>query len=205
MILKEDKNHLLALYYKACAYKISHDYRLYELTLKEYIKLQPNNQIILAEYYAHRNETIPRKKRRLRTKSNNENYLSYEQLEQIRLEKLNDDFSIDSNNIKEQCSFILNLKSFDSITSKFIENLIDISRLMIQAEENYQHEHKSTILPFSYIDFCFNIFIELRKFPQIDLILTLLEENYRILLDELISYYSSKFDDGEKLNQLKRL
>lgn len=205
MILNEEKNNLLALYYKACAYKITRDYRLYELTLKEYIKLQPNNQIILAEYYTYRHEQIPRKKRRIRTKSINEYNLSYEELEQIRLEKINENSSIDSSDIKEQCSFLLHLQSFDSITTKFVESIINISRLMMQAEENYQHEHKSMVLPFSYIDFCFNIFIELTKFPQIDLVLTLLEENYRILLDELISYYSSRYDDSEKLNQLKRL
>jgi hypothetical protein len=205
MILKEDKNNLLALYYKASAYKISRDYRSYELILKEYIKLQPNNQIILTEYYTYKHEQIPRKKRRIRTKSIDENNLSYEELEQIRLEKINENFSLDSNDIKDQCSFILHLQSFDSVTTKLIECIINISRLMIQAEENYQEEHKSTILPFSYIEFCFNILVELTTFSQIDLVLSMIDENYRILLDELISYYSSKFNDVEKLNRLKKL
>jgi hypothetical protein len=205
VILKDDKNNYLALYYKACAYKISRDYRLYELTLKEYIKLQPNNQIVLAEYYTYRHEQIPRKKRRIRTKSIDENILSYEELEQIRLEQINRNSSFDSNDIKDQCSFILHLESFNSITIKLIENIINTSRLMIQAEENYQQEHQSIILPFSYIQFCFNILIQLTTHSQIDTILSMMDENYRILLDELILFYSSKFDDVEKLNRLKKL
>jgi hypothetical protein len=76
---------------------------------------------------------------------------------------------------------------------------------MIRAEENYQHEHPSMILPFSYMKFCFNLLIEVTKFSQIDLVLSMMEQNDRRLLDELISFYSSKFDDVDKLNRLKKL
>jgi hypothetical protein len=75
---------------------------------------------------------------------------------------------------------------------------------MIQIEENYQQEHKLIILPFSYIEFCFKILNQLTILPEIDSILSMIDENYRILLDDLISYYSSRFNDGEILNRLKK-
>jgi len=83
--------------------------------------------------------------------------------------------------------------------------IINTSRLMIQIEENYQREQKLTTLPFSYIEFCFKILDQLTRLPEIDSVLLMIDENYRILLDDLISYYSSKFNDGEKLNRLKKL
>ncbi|CAM4747662.1 unnamed protein product [Rotaria magnacalcarata] len=108
--LEIDSNNVRALYRKACAYKMSCNKHSYQLTLKELIKLQPNNQTILAEYYTSRNEQIPRRLRRLRTNPVNatasksstppvievskplnpieENYLAYEELEKIRSQKL---------------------------------------------------------------------------------------------------------------------
>jgi hypothetical protein len=77
--------------------------------------------------------------------------------------------------------------------------------MMIQIEEN----HQSNVSSFSYTKFCFEILIQLTTLPEIDSILSMMEDNYRVLLDELISYYSKKFtdddDDAEKLNRLKRL
>jgi len=91
---------------------MSHNDQLYELTLKDLIKLQPNNQTVLTEYYTSRHEQIPREMRRLRTNLINpnntstsissssdmkhsnppinidENNLSYEELEQIRAQKI---------------------------------------------------------------------------------------------------------------------
>lgn len=205
MILKADEQNFLALYYKASAYKIARDYRAYELTLKECLKLQPNNQIVLAEYHTNRHEQIPRKKRRIRTKSIDENNLTYEELEQIRLDEINPNSSLDSKDIKEQCSFILHLQSLDLITTTLIETIVNTSRIMIQTEENYQQEHQSSVLSFSYIKYCFDILIQLTTLPQIDSVLSMMEDNYRILLNELILYYSTRFDDAEKLNRLKRL
>ncbi|CAF1504241.1 unnamed protein product, partial [Rotaria magnacalcarata] len=51
-----NNNNFRVLYRKASAYKMSRYYRLHKLTLKECIKLQPHNQIVLAEYYACRQE-----------------------------------------------------------------------------------------------------------------------------------------------------
>ncbi|CAF3328850.1 unnamed protein product [Rotaria socialis] len=107
--LEIDPNNVRALYRKACAYKMSRNIHSYQLTLKELIKLQPNNQTILAEYYTSRHEQIPRRLRRLRTNPANatasksstpsvievskplntieENYLSYDDLEKIRSQK----------------------------------------------------------------------------------------------------------------------
>ncbi|CAF3694483.1 unnamed protein product [Rotaria sp. Silwood1] len=219
IVLKEDKNNFYALYHKASAYKMSRDDRLHELILKECIKLQPHNQIILSEYYTCRREQIPREKRRIRTnqiisKVNNDNSLSYNELEQIRLNKIYSNTLLNSNDIKDQCSFILHLpeknslQSFDCATIKLIEIIINISRIMIQAEQHYQQEHKSEILSFSYIKFCFHILVELTKLPQIDIVLSTIDENYRALLDDLLSYYSSIssiFNDIEQLNRLKKL
>ncbi|CAF3784793.1 unnamed protein product [Rotaria sordida] len=219
IVLKEDKNNFRALYRKASAYRMSRDYRLHELTLKECIKLQPHNQIVLAEYYTCRHQQIPREKRRIRTnpitsKLINENNLSYDELEQIRLDKIYSNSSLNSNNINDQCSFILHLpeknslQSFDYATTKLIETIINISRIMIQAEQYYQQEHKSIILSFSYIKFCFHILVELTKLPQIDIALSMIDENYRTLLDDLLSYYSSissMFNDIEQLSRLKKL
>ena len=227
MVLKEDSNHFCALYCKACAYKMSRDYRLYELTLKEYIKLQPNNQIVLAEYYTSRHEQIPRKKRRIRIhlipseiilmSIVEENNLSYEELEQIRLEKTSNTQQIDSlnlNNIKEQCLFVLRLPEDNlytmirSATTKLIEIITNASRTMIHAEECYQNENQSSILPFSYINFCYNILIEIATLPQIERSLSMIDQNYRTLFNELLSYYSSISlipYDIEKLNELKKM
>lgn len=39
----------------------------YRITLKNLLKIQPNNQTLLSEYYTSRHEQIPRKMRRIRT------------------------------------------------------------------------------------------------------------------------------------------
>lgn len=218
-VLKEDKTNFDALYRKASAYKMSNDGYLHESTLKECMNIQPHNQIILAEYYKSRREPIPRKKRRIRinpvsSASINENRLSYEELEQIRSNEILPNSSLESNDIEQQCSFILHLpeshsfQSLDSSTSILIETMIDISQVMIQAEKQYQTENRSTILPFSYTKFCFDILIELSRLPDIDTALSMIDENHRNLLDELLSYYSSLSSariDIEQLDRLKNL
>lgn len=210
-VLKDDKNNFLALYRKASAYKISNDDYSYESTLKECIRIQPHNQIVLAEYYTCRRQQIPRKKRRIRINSISskiDDSLSYEELEEIRLSGSSLDLQ-NSNDIKDQCSYLLHsFQSIDSVTKELIERVVHISRIMIQAEQYYQQEHKTTILPFSYITFCFNILVQLTTLPQIDIALSMIDENSRKLLDDLLEYYSSIasiFNDVEKLNRLKNL
>jgi hypothetical protein len=117
---------------------------------------------------------------------------------------MNPNSSVDSKDIREQCSFILHLQSMDSISTKLIEMIVNTSRVMTQAEEN----HQRSVTPFSYIKYCFDILIQLTTLPQIDSVLFMMDENYRILLNDLISYYLRKYDDNddaEKLNRLKRL
>ena len=62
---------------------------------------------------------------------------------------------------------------------------------MVYAEKRYQQEHKSSILSFSYITFCFNILIELTTLPRIESTLLMIDQNCRASLDDLLSYYSS--------------
>ncbi|UJR21886.1 hypothetical protein I4U23_024958 [Adineta vaga] len=211
-VLKEDQNNYLALYHKALAYKISRENYLYESTLKEYLKLQPNNQIVLSEYYTCRHEKIPRKKRRIRinsssSKSDMETCLSYEELERIRSEEICFNSSIsfeNTNDLKEQCSIILH--SFDSINltiKKSIEIIINIIQIMIQAEQTYTQEHQINDVTFSYIKYAYDILLQLTILPQIDVLLSMIDGNSRRLLDEELEYYSSMFDDSETLNRLK--
>lgn len=213
-MLKEDPTNTLALYRKALAYKISREDRLYELTLKEYLKLQPNNQIVLTEYYSCRHEKIPRKKRRIRinsssSKSDSDNSLSYEDLEQIREEDnlINSPMDLEYiYDLKEQCSAILHsFHSIDLTTKKSIEIVINIIRVMIQAEQTYQLEHQLSDVPYSYIKYAYEILLQLAALPHIDVVLPMIDDNIRKVLDEELEYYSSTFDDSEKLNRLRIL
>ena len=111
--LKLDPTNARALYRKACAYKMLSNETSYRSTLKELLDIHPNNQNVLAEYFASQHEPIPRKMRRLRpapsvpTQSTSiiptstaetptslstialeDTALSYEELEEIRKKKL---------------------------------------------------------------------------------------------------------------------
>ncbi|CAF0818380.1 unnamed protein product [Adineta ricciae] len=214
VVLKEDPTNTLALYRKALGYKMSRDDRLYELTLKEYLKLQPNNQIVLTEYYGFRHEKIPRKKRRIRihsssSKSENDSSLSYEDLEQIREEDNLTNSPMDLEHVcdlKEQCSAILHsFHSIDLTTKRSIEIVINVIRVMIQAEQTYQLEHQLNDVPYSYIKYAYDILLQLAALPHIDVILPMIDDSIRIVLDEELEYYSSTFDDSEKLNRLRSL
>ncbi|CAF4644236.1 unnamed protein product, partial [Rotaria sp. Silwood2] len=244
-----DPTNARALYRKACAYKMSRNNQSYELTLQNLIKLQPNNQTVLAEYYTSRHEQIPRKMRRLRTNPINtttskpssssssssdmgnskstivmeENNLSYEELEQIRTQKLNSLStnapylfeqqlnSLKSNDIKGQCSLILRLptkglfKVTSTATPKLVETIINACRIMVDAEKRYQQQHKSTILQFSYIKYCFNILVELTTLPRIDSALSMTSQHYQASLNDLLSYYSSISSILNDVNKLDRL
>ncbi|CAF2074275.1 unnamed protein product [Rotaria magnacalcarata] len=219
MVLKDDKDNFDALYRKAFAHKMSREYRSYESTLRECIRIQPTNQIVLTEYYNSQHEKIPRKKRRIRmnlipSTSINSNSISYEELEQIRLATMFSNLSLNSNDIKDQCSFILHapekifLESHDFSATNLIETIINLCRTMLRAEVHYQEAHKSIILPFSYTTFCFDILVELAKVPQVNVALCMIDEKYRTILDDLLSYYESLstiYNDLEQLNSLKKL
>jgi hypothetical protein len=244
--LQIDPTNLRALYRKAWAYKISRNDKLYRLTLKDFIKLQPNNQTVLNEYYSSRHEQIPREMRRLRTNTNpssvstlsssdlknskptivvEENNLSYEELEQIRTQKTqpfstNTPYqftqqltSLKTNDIKGQCSLILRIpakglyKIVNTATPKLVEIIINACRTMVYAEKRYQQEHKSSILSFSYIQFCYNILIELTTLQRIEPTLLMLDQNHRSSLDDVLSYYASLpslFKDVNKLDRLRK-
>lgn len=204
MILKDDEEDFLALYYKASGFKMALDSDGYELIMKECVRLQPNNQIILAEYYSYKRKQIPRKNRRIRRKSIDEILLSYDELEQIRSESIYQNASIDSDDIREQCSLILHSTSFEILTTKLLQTIINVNRMIIRSEEKYQQEHPSEILPFSYIKYMLDIWKELTAVPDISSSLSMLDEQNRMLVDELIDYYAKKFD-VEKLNRLERL
>jgi hypothetical protein len=214
VVLKEDPNNILALYCKASAYKLTNNDYSYELTLKECIKIQPNNPIILGEYYSSKHKQIPRKKRRIRMNLFDENILSYEELEQIRLKKIESELTLDliySNSIQNYCLFILHLSEINFFQSfhltsmkKFIEIFIHFNQLIIQLEENYQKNNQIINLNFSYINYCFQILIQLTNIQQIELILSMIDDNYRLLLDQLIDYYSTSFDQLHVLKKLKK-
>jgi hypothetical protein len=214
VMLKVDPNNVLALYRKALAYKTARDDHSYESTLREYLKVQPNNQIVLAEYYNFRHEKIPRKKRRIRAISptpsaESHDKLSFEQLEQLRSDELPPNPFLDFDNItdlREQCSVVLHsLHSIELITSKSIAIVLNVIRAMIEAEQSYQQQQQTASVPFSYIRYGFDVLLYLTTLPHIDSLLSAMNERTRMLLDEELEYYSSTFDDEEKLNRLKKL
>ena len=218
---------------------------LYRSTLEDLIKLQPNNQTILSEYFSFQHEPIPRKLRRLRvnpteTNSNSssqikpnpqstvtieEPTLTYEQLEEIRSKKT-PPFSentryqftqqldtLKSSNLQSACSLILRLPSkglfkiVSAASPKLIETVVNVGQLMINAEKRYQQEHKSAVLPFSYIKFAFNILIELTTLPRLDSTLSMIDFNCRMKLDDLLTYFSSIsmiLNDVDKLERLRK-
>lgn len=228
---------------------MSRNSSLYQSTLEDLIKLQPNNQTILAEYYTSKHEEIPRNMRRLRTNQTKTATskssvpttttdtelskvtktveicnLTYEELEQIRAQKasslvitarhqfeqqLN---SLKPDDIKGQCSLIIRLpakglfKIIGSANPKVVEIIINVCRVMVNAEKFYQQQHKSSILQFSYVKFCFNLLIELTTLPRLDSALLMMDKIYQAALDDLISYFSSLssiLPNIEKLDRLK--
>ena len=228
---------------------MSRNDEFYRLTLKDFLKLQPNNQTILNEYYTSRHKQIPRQMRRLRTApidANNsssipslssdiktsqstniiqEDNLSFEELEQIRTQKAlplstNTPYqftqqlkALKPNDIKGQCSLILRIppkglfKLAKTATINLVEIIITACRIMVHAEKRYQQEYKSSITTFSYIQFSYNLLLELTTLLRIEPILSMLDQNYRSSLDDLLSYYSSIpsiFKDVNKLDRLRK-
>jgi hypothetical protein len=154
-----------------------------------------------------------------------EDNLSFEDLEQIRTQKksplstntpyqftqqLN---ALKSNDIKGQCSLILRIpakglfKLSSTASPKLIETLVRVCRTMVYAEKRYQQEHKSLILPFSYITFSFNILVELTILPRIESTLSMIDQTCRASLDDILAYYSSislMLNDVNKLDRLRK-
>ena len=228
------------------------DKQLYTLTLKELIKLQPNNQIVLSEFYTARQETVPRQMRRLRTNQTStstssplsnsastaigtntaalttvmeQTFLSYEQLEVLRTQKAQPFSSnvsyqftqqldvLKLTDIEGQCLLMLRLpakglfKFASSASPKLVEAITRVCRTMVHAEKRYQQEHKSHIAPFSYIQFCFQLLIQLTTLPRIDSALSMIDVDHRTSLDDLLAYYSSissTLTDVDKLNRLRK-
>jgi len=240
--LNIDSNNVRALYRKACAHKMLADSSAYQMTLEDLIKLQPNNQTILAEYFSHQNEQIPRKMRRLRsnptdnslstnsnsqltTQSTIELPLTYNELEEIRAKKTPQftaatryQFTqqldaLKSDDMKNVCSFILRLptkglfKVATNASVKLIEMIVLATRTMINAEKQFQQEHKSTILPFSYLKMSFDLLIELTTLPRLDSNLLMIDQHCRAVLDDLLTYaasISTILNDVSKLERLRK-
>lgn len=248
--LKLDPSNVRALYRKACACKMLSNEPSYRSTLKELLHIQPNNQNVLAEYFASHNEPIPRKMRRLRPTSSvsiqstpiiststaepttspstmvlEDTGLSYEELEEIRTKKLSPftehnkyQFSqqlntLKSEDIKAACSLILRLpdkglfKVMSSASEKLIKAMVKTARTMIYAERRYQQEHKSAILPFSYVKFAFNLLCELTTLPRLDSTISMIDQTTRTALDEILTYFSSIssiLTGIEKLDRLRK-
>jgi tetratricopeptide (TPR) repeat protein len=244
--LKLDPINVRALYRKACAYKMLSNDSLYRLTLKNLLEIQPNNQIILSEYFSSQHEQIPRKMRRLRANNSTDttsitpssssmeiknsqsiesNNLSYEELEEIRMKKnlpfsFNTKFQftqqltlLKSDDIKGACSLILRLpikgllKIISGVSPKLIETIVLACRTMIYAEARYKqtHELSASSSSFSYITFSFNILIELTTLPRLDSALSMIDQQCRASLDDLLAYSSSVSTIINDLGKLERL
>ncbi len=253
--LEFDPVNVRALYRRACAYKMLSNDILYKLTLKHLIEIQPHNQTILSEYYSSRHEPVPRKMRRLRARpletitpplpNNNpaslpassdletssstiimeDNNLSYEELEQIRVKKA-PPFTVNTryqftqqintlkpHDMKAACSLILRLPSkglfsiVTGVTARILEAMIHACRVMVYAERHYRQEHKSSILPFSYVTFSYNLLTELTTVPRLDSALAMIDAHCRAALDDLLTYASSIstiLPDVSKLERLRK-
>lgn len=221
----------------------------YRSTLEELLKLQPNNQNVLAEYFASQHEPIPRKMRRLRPSTSvpttstsstttlpsvesaissstnilEDILLSYEELEEIRKKKLTPftlhnkyQFTQQLHNLKSQdiktaCSLILRLpdkglfKIITGASTKLIETMVKASRTMVYAQKRYQQEHKSTILPFSYVNFAFNLLCELTTLPRLDSTISMIDQTSRAALDDVLTYFSSISSILTGIDKLDRL
>lgn len=148
------------------------DSSAYQLTLEDLVKLQPNNQTILAEYFSHQNEQIPRKMRRLRSTPIDDSpptnsiqlpvlptvelALTYNELEEIRAKKT-PQFSpntryqftqqldaLKSHDIKAVCSFVLRLptKGLFKIATNASVKLIEIIVLASRAMIDAEKHHQ---------------------------------------------------------------
>ena len=218
-ILNDTDDRFNVLYCKARALKIARDSYAYESTLQQCLKLQPSNQILLAEYHSERREAIPRKKRRIRlpptspskmiktgsTDIHSKTPLTFEELEQLR-EQISEDpvytlqaqlDLLKSDDIEGQCAFVLRLseknmdETFAAATEKLVTTIFDASRTMTKLERNYQEEHPSLTLPFSYTEFCFQIFTALQNLPNIEAMSLCIVDKHQTKRNELKEYFSS--------------
>jgi hypothetical protein len=245
-VLQKDPNNIRALYRKACAFKMAGDHRLYLLILKDLTILQPNNQILLSEYYGSRQEQIPRQMRRLRTNINScvqtmplttietlpsasnstvveQVLLSFEQLEELRTSngpplsvELSYQFTtqlqnLKANDIMGQCRLILRVpekalfKLARSATPKLVETIIRVCQTMIRAEKRYQQEHKLSVSSFSYLQFSFQLLVQLTALPRLDSALLMIDTEHRASLDDSLAYFSSMPLVSNNIQKLDRL
>lgn len=151
--------------------------------------------------------------------------LTYKELEEIRSKitimfspKLKHQFTrqfdtLKTFDIQGQCSTLLrissnNLSEFaSSATPKLIEMIIRVCRTMVDAERVFQEEEKNSIVPFSYIQYSYKLVVEMTKLSRIESTLSMIDEEHRDSLDQLIDYFrsiSKAFADIEKLDRLKK-
>jgi hypothetical protein len=77
---------------------------------------------------------------------------------------------------------------------------------MIYAEARYKQTHElSASSSFSYITFSFNILIELTTLPRLDSALSMIDQQCRASLDDLLAYSSSVSTIINDLGKLERL
>jgi hypothetical protein len=206
--------------------------KLYRSTLKDFLKLQPNNQTVLNEYYTSRHEQIPRQMRRLRTIPTNtttnnstsisssdiknsqstitieENNFSYEELEQIRTQKT---LPL-STNTPYQFTQQLNALKPNDIKGQC--SLI----LRLPPKGLFRIANTATTkLVEIIINTCRTmVYAEkhyqqehksLTTLPRIESSLSMMDPTCRSSLDDLLSYYSSipsLFKDVNKLDRLRK-
>lgn len=230
----------------ACAYKMAGDHQAYVKTLQDLIEIQPNNQIVLSEYYNARHETIPRQMRRLRATpkttentnsaakdsptttepSTNERMgLNYEDLEDIRMKKapplssnlayqfMKQFEALKTDDLGGQCALFLRLtnqslfKFSSSASPKLVEMIVRVCQAMVHAERQHQKQNKTLIVPFSYIQYSFQLLTQLTTLQRIESALLMIDQYHRAALDDLLIYYnslSSMFNDVQKLDRLRK-
>ena len=149
--------------------------------------------------------------------------LTFEQLEELRNQKapllstntpyqftqqLN---TLKADDTRSHCALMLRIapkalfKLASSASPKLVEIMANACRTMVHAEKRYQHEHKSSILPFSYVRFCCNLLVELTTLPRLDSALLMIDPACRASLDDLIAYFSSISSTLNETDKLSRL
>ena len=86
-ILFRHPNRIDALYLKARAYQMLGEENLFMEVMKQCLKIQPKNQILLDKYYSFAFRSMPRNKRRMRS--------SFLEHDQFHFDDHNDAFSVD--------------------------------------------------------------------------------------------------------------
>ena len=151
--------------------------------------------------------------------------LTFEQLEELRNKKALPlstntpyQFTQQLNTLKADdtqghCALVLRIppkglfKLASSASPKLVEILVNACQTMVHAEQRHQQEHKTSIFPFSYVRFCFNLMIELTALPRVESALSMIDPACRASLDDLLAYLSSissTLNDTDKLSRLRK-